>query len=336
MKKATVAVVGGAGRVGATFAYALMISGLASRIVLVDVKHERAEGEAIDLSHGLPFVRPAEVRAGDYDDCAEADILIVTAGVSQRPGESRLDLIQRNLDIYGELIPAITRHNETGILLVVSNPVDLLTHAAWKLSGWPATRVIGSGTVLDSARFRTLLSEHCQIDPRNVHAYVLGEHGDSEVPIWSRAQVGGLSLLETCPTCGPGGCLLEVREIIETQTRKAAYEIIQRKGATFYGVGLAVRAIVESILRDQNSVLTVSTLATGYPQLPSVFFSVPAVVHRSGVAKLLPLALSEQEWGRLAHSASLLRDAASRVGLVPPPNITSRASQDMARSRSSS
>ena len=319
MKGVTVAVVGGGGRVGATFAYALMISGLVSRIVLVDVEAARAEGEATDLSHGLPFVRPLEIRAGGYEDCADADLIIVTAGAAQRPGESRFDLLQRNVDIFRAVIPASTRKNAKGILLVVSNPVDVLTYAAWKLSGWPAARVIGSGTVLDSARFRTLLGAHCRIDPRNVHAYVLGEHGDSEVPVWSRAQVGGLNLLEICPTCGPGGCPPEIRQSLATQTRRAAYEIIQRKGATFYAIGLAVRTIVECIVRDQNSVLTVSTLAADYERIPPVFFSVPAVVNRGGVARLLPLALSEEEWAGLAHSASVLRDLMTQVGLGELP-----------------
>jgi len=321
MKGVTVAVVGAGGRVGATFAYALMISGLASRIILVDVEQARTEGEAMDLSHGLPFVRPVEVRSGSYDDCADADIILVTAGAASRPGQTRLDLVERNIAIYREIIPAITRRNEKGILLVVSNPVDILTHAAWEISGWPAARVLGSGTVLDSGRFRTLLGAHCNIDPRNVHAYVLGEHGDSEVPIWSRAQVGGLNLLEHCPTCGPGGCSAEVRETISRQTTRAAYEIIQRKGATFYAVGLAARAIVESILRDQNSVLTVSTLALSDDRLPPVFFSVPAIVNRNGVSRLLPIGMNDEEGAALTNSATILRDLARSVGLSEPPRV---------------
>lgn len=326
MKGVTVAVVGAGGRVGATFAYALMISAMASRIILVDVEQARTEGEAMDLSHGLPFVRPAEVRSGTYEDCAEADIILVTAGAASRPGQTRLDLVARNIAIYREIIPAITRRNEKGILLIVSNPVDILTHAAWELSGWPVARVLGSGTVLDSARFRTLLGSHCHIDSRNVHAYVLGEHGDSEVPIWSRAQVGGLNLLEQCPTCGPAGCSPEVRETISRQTSTAAYEIIQRKGATFYAVGLAARAIVESILRDQNSVLTVSTLAVGDGRFPPVFFSVPAVVNRSGVSRLLPLATNEEERVALVRSATILHDLARDVGLLEPPSVSWKAS----------
>jgi L-lactate dehydrogenase len=298
-----------------------MISGLASRIILVDVEQARTEGEAMDLSHGLPFVRPAEVRSGTYDDCADADIILITAGSASRPGETRLNLVDRNIAIYRQIIPAVTRNNDKGILLVVSNPVDILTHAAWELSGWPAARVLGSGTVLDSARFRTLLGAHCNIDPRNVHAYVLGEHGDSEVPIWSRAQVGGLNLLEHCPTCGPGGCTAEVRQTIARQTTRAAYEIIQRKGATFYAVGLAARAIVESILRDQNSVLTVSTLAPGDDRFPPAFFSVPAVVNRNGVSRLLPIGMNEEERAALANSASVLHDLARDVGLTEPPRV---------------
>lgn len=323
MKPVTVAVVGGGGRVGATFAYALVLSGLASRIVLVDAHRARAEGEAIDLMHGSPFVRPVEVKAGGYEDCAEADIIVVTAGAAQSPGETRLDLLRRNVTIFREVIPAVTRGNDSGILLVVSNPVDVLTHAAWELSGWPPGRVIGSGTVLDSARFRTLLAAHCRIDSRNVHAYVLGEHGDSEVPVWSRAQVGGMNLLEHCPACGTGGCPAEVRQSLAQQTRGAAYEIIQRKGATFYAIGLAARTIVESILRDQSSVLTVSTLAEGYGRFGPVVFSVPAVVNRAGVTRTLSLSLNEEEWQGLSRSAAILQESAAQAGLRIPASAAS-------------
>ena len=198
-----VAVVG-AGQVGATFAYALLIRGLASEIVLIDANRALAEGQAEDMSHGLPYVRPAHIYAGDYTDCRDADIIVITAGAAQKPGETRLELTRRNVDIFRQIIPEITQHTTSAILIIVSNPVDVLTYAAVKLSGLPPQRVIGSGTTLDSARFRYLLSQHCGVDPRNVHAMIIGEHGDSEVPVWSLANISGLRMDDYCAQCGKG------------------------------------------------------------------------------------------------------------------------------------
>nr|HPM59979.1 L-lactate dehydrogenase [bacterium] len=227
-----VAVVG-AGQVGATFAYALLIRGLASEIVLIDANRALAEGQAEDMSHGLPYVRPVHIFAGAYSDCRDADIIVITAGAAQKPGETRLELTRRNVDIYRQIIPEITRHTTSAILIVVSNPVDVLTYAAVKLSGLPPQRVIGSGTTLDSARFRYLLSQHCGVDPRNVHAMIIGEHGDSEVPVWSLANISGLRMDDYCAQCGKGCPQLRKDEIFE-QVRTAAYHLIEKKGATYH------------------------------------------------------------------------------------------------------
>jgi L-lactate dehydrogenase len=304
----------GAGAVGSTLAYALMVRGQADEIVLTDINRAKAEGEAMDLGHGLPFVRPVEVHAGDYADCAHADVTIITAGAASRPGETRLDLAGKNAAIFRQIIPEIARHNLEGILLVVTNPVDVLTYLTLKLAGRPASKVIGSGTVLDSARFRYLLARHCGVDPRNVHAHVIGEHGDSEVPVWSLANIAGVRLTEYCLICGRG-CTLAQQEEISSQVRKAAYEVIQRKGATFYAIGLATASIVESILRDQRSVLPVSSLLQGQYGLRDVCLSLPAVVGRAGVIELLEIPLDEGELEELRRSATVLQKVARSVGL---------------------
>jgi L-lactate dehydrogenase len=304
----------GAGAVGSTLAYALMIRGHTDEIVLIDVNRAKAEGEAMDLGHGLPFVHPVEVRAGDYVDCASADIIIITAGAASRPGETRLDLVARNAAIFRQIIPEIAQYNQEGILLVVTNPVDVLTYLAIKLAKRPVGKVIGSGTVLDSARFRYLLARHCGVDPRNVHAHVIGEHGDSEVPVWSLANIAGTRLIEYCAICGRG-CTPVQREEIFHQVRDAGYEVIQRKGATHYAIGLATASIVESILRDQHSVLPVSSLMQGQYGLRDVCLSLPTVVGRAGVIKLLDLPLNEDELEGLRRSAAVLQEAAFSAGL---------------------
>ena len=299
-------VVVGAGNVGSTFAYALLLSGLVGEMVLIDANHKRAEGEAMDLNHAVPLSNPVRIWAGDYADCADADVVVISAGTGQRPGESRLDLFKRNADIFRQIVPSITDHNRKGILLVATNPVDVLSYVAWKESGFAPGRVIGSGTVLDTARFRYLLAQHLGVDPRNVHAHIIGEHGDSEVPVWSMANVTGLRLENYCQR---HGCALDAsqREQIFVQTRDAAYEIIERKGATFYAVAAGLLRIVESILRDQNTVLAVSNLVPGYYGIEDVYLSLPAVIGRSGVEQILHLPLDPEETDRLQHSASVLR-----------------------------
>ena len=241
----------GVGNVGATFAYTMLLQGLVGEMVLIDIDRKRAEGEAMDLTHAMPLTHPTHIWVGDYEDCAGADVVVVAAGTSQRSGEKRLDLFRRNGAIFREIIPRITEHNQSAILLIATNPVDVLSYVAWKASGFPAQRVIGSGTVLDTARFRYLLSESLRVDPRNVHAYVVGEHGDSEVPLWSLANVAGMQFDEFCLA---EQCVLRdpQRDLIARQVRDAAYEIIERKGATYYAVAVGLMRIVESILRDQH------------------------------------------------------------------------------------
>jgi L-lactate dehydrogenase len=309
-----VSIIGGAGAVGATAAYALMISGLASELVLVDVNESRAEGEAMDLSQGAPFVRPVTVRHGGYADCAGSRIVVITAGAAQKPGESRLDLVRKNTDIFRSIIPQVAAAAPEAILLVVSNPVDILTYAAVELSGFPHQRVLGSGTVLDTARLRSLVGQRLEVDPRSVHAYVVGEHGDSEVVLWSKATVAGLPIGEFCAQRGRD-CLQEMESEVAEKVARAAYEIIERKGATYYAIGLAVRHIVEAIVRDQNTVLTVSTLMTGQLGMSDVCMSLPCVVDRGGVEVALVPAMSVEEEAAVRRSAQLLHETARAAGL---------------------
>jgi L-lactate dehydrogenase len=305
----------GAGAVGATLAYALMIHGQADELVLVDKNRAKAEGEAMDLSHGLPFVRPVDVHVGDYADCAGADVVVITAGAPSRHGETRLDLAGRNASIFRQIIPEVVRYNSDGILLVVTNPVDVLTYLTLKLSERPARKVIGSGTVLDSARFRYLLAEHCGVDPRNVHAYIIGEHGDSEVPVWSLTNIAGTRLTDYCVVCRRD-CDGVPKDKIFAQVRDAGYDVIKRKGATFYAVGLSVASIVESILRDQNSVLPISSLMQGQYGLEDVCLSLPTVLGRQGVVQVLELPLNEDEIADLKRSAEVLREVAKSAGVL--------------------
>jgi len=311
MTSTKIAVVG-AGHVGATFAYTLMVRGLVSEIVLIDVNRERAEGEAMDLNHAAPLVSSTRVSAGDYGDCEGAAIIVIAGGAAQTPGETRLQLTQRNAAIFREIIPQIVRNNSEAILLVTTNPVDVLTYAAGELSGLPSERVIGSGTVLDSARLRYLLSQHYGIDPQSVHAYIIGEHGDSEVPVWSLANIAGMRLEAFCAAQG-----LEhnasMRSIFE-ETRNAAYRIIERKGATYYAISAALLRIIEAILRDQKTVLTVSTRIANAYGIRNVSLSLPAVVGRSGVERVLNLELSSDELDRLHESAATIRKAIVSVG----------------------
>lgn len=300
-----VAVVG-AGKVGSTFAYALLLSGLAGEIVLIDVDRKAAEGEAMDLNHAVPLSHPTRIWAGDYPDCAAADVVLVAAGTAQRPGETRLDLAKRNGAIFQDIVPRITSHTQKCVLLIATNPVDVLSYVAWKVSGYRWRRVIGSGTVLDTARFRYLLSEQLGVDSRNVHAHVIGEHGDSEVPVWSLANVVGMPLDDFCRR---QGCELEddVRARISHQVRDAAYEIIRRKGATYYAVAVGLLRIVESILRDQHTVMSVSSLVPGYYDIENVYLSLPAVIGREGVERVVHLPLNGEEAEALRKSAAVLR-----------------------------
>jgi len=306
-----VAVVG-VGFVGSTFAYALMARGLASEIILIDVDKKRAEGEAMDLNHGLSFVPPARIWAGDYADCKNADIIVISAGAAQKPDEKRLELVQRNFEVFKEIIPRITKYNQNGIFLIATNPVDIMTYATLKLSGFPASRVIGSGTILDTSRLRYVLGEHLDIDPRNVHAYIIGEHGDSEVPVWSLANVAGTPLKEFCAE-RKTKCDSKLLNNLFERVKNAGYEIIERKGRTYYAIGLGLTRIVESILRDENAILTVSSLLVDYYGVNDICLSVPSIVNRGGIESVLKLPLNKAELKGFQKSASILKEIANSL-----------------------
>lgn len=312
----------GTGNVGATFAYALLQSGLAAEIVLIDRNHTRAEGEAMDLNHAVPLAHATRIWAGTYADTAGAAVTVVTAGTGQKEGETRLDLVTRNYEILKGIIPEIVKYNPNGIILIATNPVDILSYAAWKISGLPSERVIGSGTILDTARFRYLLSEHAGVDAKSVHAYIIGEHGDSEVPVWSLATIGGMELEDYCPGNCDGYCEdcckdfdSEVYEKIFRDTRDAAYEIIKRKGATYYAIGNGLLRIVEAILRGQDSVLSVSTLISGYYGINDVYLSLPSVIGHNGIKRTMFLRLSEKEQKGIQNSANVLHDTLDKIGV---------------------
>lgn len=304
----------GTGQVGMACAYSMLIQNILDEMVLVDVNRAKVEGEVMDLVHGLSFVEPTGVKAGTVADGKGADLVIITAGAKQRPGESRLDLVQRNTELFKELIPEVVQCCPDAILLIVSNPVDVLTYISLRLSGFPAGRVIGSGTVLDTGRFRYLLAEKLQIDPRSLHAYIVGEHGDSEVTVWSKVNVAGTYL---CNGGWSGSPAPDNEQLaaISAQVKNAAYEIIQRKGATSYAIGLAIAQIARAILRDQNRVLTISTLIDGPYGIHDVCLSLPAVVNRQGVTRVLNLSLSESEKEQLRHSGKTLRQVIEQLNL---------------------
>jgi L-lactate dehydrogenase len=295
--KKTRIVVVGAGAVGSTTAYTLLLRGRMDELVLIDVNQGKAMGDALDMNHGLPFLNQATVWAGTYEDCREADIIIITAGAAQRPGESRIDLLKRNVAIFESITDAVLKYNKEGILLIASNPVDIMSYFTWKKSGWPVKRVIGSGTLLDSARFRYLLGEKLNIDPRSVHAHIIGEHGDSELPLWSLANVAGTEL----------NISEADKQEIFTSTRDAAYKIIEAKGATYYAIALALDRICTAILRNEASVLNVSTLVKDYHGISDVYLGVPCVVDRTGVREVLPLTISNEEKALLHKSAEKLK-----------------------------
>lgn len=304
-KPIRVAVVG-TGNVGSTFAYALLLSGMAAEIALIDINRAKAEGEAMDLNHTLPFAHPTRIWAGDYADCAGAAVTVIAAGANQKPGETRLHLVKNNAAIFAQIVPRVAKQNPEGILLIATNPVDVLTYASLRLSGLPARRVIGSGTILDTARFRYLISHHFDVDPHSVHAYIIGEHGDSEVPVWSLANIAGMRLGEFAAAHGVHYEQNEMDSIFR-QTRDAAYQIIQRKGATYYAVAAGLMRIVEAILRNQATVLSVSSLVEDYYGIRDVCLSVPTVVYRGGVRRMLRLHLSPEEQDGLRKSAAVLR-----------------------------
>lgn len=303
----------GAGRVGSTFAYTLAASGVAREIVMIDADRERAEGEAMDIAHSVPFRAPVSVSAGGLADAEGATLTVIAAGAAQREGESRPALLRRNVEVLRETVNGIVQANPQGMILVATNPVDALTFAALRLSGLPPARVFGSGTVLDTARLRAELSAHYGVDARNVHAYVLGEHGDSELVVWSVASIANLPLEHYCRLTGMS-CTVEDMAAIGARVRDAAYEIIRRKGATNFAIAAALTRIVEAVVRDQASVLTVSTLVQGHYGLHGVCLSLPAIVDRSGIRRVLPISLSEEELARLRASAEAVRTAMASAG----------------------
>ena len=303
----------GCGFVGSTIAYALMQKGTFSELVLLDANHAKAEGEAMDISHGLPFAHAMDIREGDYEDIADASVVIITAGANQKPGESRLDLVQKNAVIMRSIIREIKRVKCEGILLIVSNPVDILTQIALEESGFPKERVIGSGTVLDTARLKYLVSEKLKVDSRNVHAFIVGEHGDSELAVWSCANIYGIGLEDFARMRGYRDFEKEKDELYHA-VRDSAYEIIERKGATYYGIGMAAARIAESIVRDSHTVAPVSVSLNGEYGLSGLCLSIPTVIGRDGAEQILEINFSEEENGKLRESAEELKSVLAQLG----------------------
>jgi L-lactate dehydrogenase len=297
--------------VGSTSAYALVMSGVGREIVLVDLNRARAEAEANDIYHAVPFAHPLTVRAGDYPDLVGARVVVLAGGVAQKPGETRLQLLQRNAEVFRQIVPSVLRHAPEAVLLVVTNPVDIMTHLAAHFAaefGVAPTRVIGSGTTLDTARFRTLLGRHFDVDPQHVHAYVIGEHGDSEVLAWSQAAIAGLSLDDISKVHGRPLSDAD-RQQIDAQVRRAAYQIIAGKGATYYGIGSAVARIVDVLLHDQRAILTICARIVGVPDCDGVTLALPHLVGGAGALATIPLALAAGEREGLKRSAGILREA---------------------------
>ena len=297
----------GCGFVGAACAFSLMQSGLFSEMVMIDSDKSRAEGEAMDISHGVSFAKPINIYAGDYDDIKGASLIIITAGANQKPDETRLDLVKKNISIFKSIIPEIKKRDFNGIILVVANPVDILTTVAVKLSGLPETKVLGSGTVLDTARLKYELGKHLNVDARSVHAFIIGEHGDSEIAAWSSANVSGIPLDKFCEMRGHYNHN-EAMCKISNDVKNSAYEIINRKRATYYGIAMAVKRICETIVRDEKSILPISSIMHGEHGIEGISLSLPAIVGKDGVETLVPIQLSETEIISLQKSAKTLKD----------------------------
>ena len=305
----------GTGFVGSSSAFALMESGLFTEMVLIDADKNRAEGEALDIAHGLPFARPMKITAGDYDDIVDAAIIVVTAGAGQKPGETRLDLVNKNVNIFKSIIPEIAKRNYKGILLIVANPVDILTYTAVKLSGLPENRVIGSGTVLDTARLKYALGEHLEVDSRSVHSFIIGEHGDSEIVAWSSTNVSGIPVNDFCELRGHFNHE-EAMHRIADDVKNSAYDIIEKKGATYYGIAMSVKRICECIMRDEKSILPISSMMHGEYGISDICLSMPTVVGREGVETRVPIQLNEQEESALSASAEQLSKVAAQLDLA--------------------
>jgi L-lactate dehydrogenase len=307
----------GCGNVGMRYAYALMSRALARQIVIVDLDRKRLEGEVMDLSHGAPYIPAVEITAGDYPDIKNSDIVVITAGSKQKPGQSRIELVKDNVGLFRKMIPEIVKHAPNALLLIVTNPVDILAYAAYKISGKPAHQVMSSGTVLDTARFRFLLSKHCGVDPHNIHAYILGEHGDSEFAVWSKAMIGGVLFRKYCSICSNNHTCHRDEEFnsIFTEVRDSAYKIIERKGETSYGIGLALVRITQAVINDENAILPVSSLINGYLGIKDVYLSLPAVVNKDGVRQVLELDMDEAEQNAFRNSAEAVKKVIKDIGL---------------------
>lgn len=303
----------GTGMVGMSYAYSLLNQNVCDELVLVDVDKKRAEGEAMDLNHGLAFSGShMKISAGTYDDCSDSDIVVICAGVAQKPGETRLDLLKRNTKVFRSIIEPVTSSGFNGIFLVATNPVDIMTRITCKLSGFNPRRVLGSGTALDTARLRYLLGDYMKVDPRNVHAYVMGEHGDSEFVPWSQAMVATKLVTSLCEEPGVDTCQAKFKEI-EEEVMGAAYKIIEAKKATYYGIGMALTRITRAVLGDENSVLTVSAMLNGEYGQTDVYAGVPCIINKNGIQKVLPLSLTEEELGKLDASCTTLRQSFDEI-----------------------
>ena len=295
----------GCGFVGATPAYTLIQSELFSEIVLIDIDRKKAEGEAMDLVHGLPFISPVKIYAGDYNDLSDAAIVIITAGANQKPGQTRTDLVKTNVKIFHSIVENIVKYNRDGILLVVTNPVDILTHVTWKVSGFPSSRVIGSGTVLDTARLKYLIGQRLGVDARNVHSFIIGEHGDSELAVWSSANISGIDLDTYCADSASCGTIESLHGIYD-EVKNSAYHIIEAKGATYYAVAQAVKRICTAILRDERTIMPVSVYLDGEYGLRNLCMSMPSIVGKDGVKKVIEIKLNESEHNYLMESHAKL------------------------------
>lgn len=300
----------GDGAVGSSYAFALVTQNIGRELGIIDVNKAKTEGDAIDLSDALAFTSPKKIYAADYSDCADADLVVLTAGAAQKPGETRLDLIHKNLKIFKSIVDQIMASGFDGIFLVATNPVDILAYATWKFSGLPSHRIIGTGTSLDSARFRQEIARLVEVDARNVHAYILGEHGDTEFPIWSHANIGGLQLYDWLQqNHGSVSQEFEEESLLKVfySVRDAAYKIIEKKGATYYGIAVALARITRAILNDENAILPLSVYLDGQYGQKDVYIGVPAVINRSGIRNVIEMELTEVEQGNMQHSADTLR-----------------------------
>lgn len=307
-------VVVGAGAVGSTTAYTLLLGGLFQDIVLIDINREKAEGDALDMAHGVSLVKPVTVMAGDYSDCKDADIVVITAGAPQQQGQTRLDLLKDNVEIYKKIIKSIMKYAPSDVIIMpVSNPVDILTYAAYKLSGLPKNQVIGSGTVLDTSRLKYMISRKTGVDARNCHTYIIGEHGDSEVAAWSVTNIGGMTMNEFCKYTGK--CDLNDLDKMYNEVKNSAYEIIRKKGATYYAIAVAVARICECIAGDENSILTVSGIFEGEYDIRDVALSVPTMVGGNGVERIFEVPFSKEEMKGLRDSAATLSGYLREIGM---------------------